>query len=163
MKEIGEYIVYRKDVCKIVGIKKNHMNNKDYYLLVPIDDESLRMDVPIGNQFGYLRDLISKEEVEKIINKIPEIGIIESNEKMMEYEYKNLLSNGSHEDLVKIIKTTYLRNKERVDNKKKISDKDNRYFELAEKYLYNEFGVVLGMNKEETREYIIDKVRALEK
>jgi len=163
MKEIGKYIVYRKDVCKIVGIKKNHINNKDYYLLVPIDDESLRMDVPIDNQFGYLRDLISKEEVEKIINRIPEIGIIESSEKMMEYEYKNLLSSGSHEDLVKIIKTTYLRNKERIDNKKKISDKDNRYFQLAEKYLYNEFSIVLGLTIEDTKEYVIDKVIILEK
>jgi len=82
---------------------------------------------------------------------------------MMEYEYKNLLSSGSHEDLVKIIKTTYLRNKERIDNKKKISDKDNRYFQLAEKYLYNEFSIVLGLTIEDTKEYVIDKVIILEK
>ena len=29
--------------------------------------------------------------------------------------------SGRHEDLIKIIKTTYLRNKERLDNKKKIT------------------------------------------
>ena len=33
-----------------------------------------------------------------------------------------MLSNATHEDLIKIIKTTYLRNKERTDNKKKISE-----------------------------------------
>lgn len=144
MKQVGDYIVHRKDVCRIADIKKNHFNNIDYYLLIPIDDESLHIDVPVDNRMGYLRDLISKEEVATIIEKIPNIDLIVSDEKRLESEYKNLLNEGTHENLVKIIKTTYLRNKDRIDNKKKISDKDNHYFELAEKYLYNEFSVVLG-------------------
>lgn len=163
MKEVGDYIVYRKDVCKIIDIKKNHLNNMDYYILIPIDDESLHIDVPVDNQMGYLRDLISKEEVATIIQKIPTINVIESDEKRLENEYKNLLSEGTHENLIKIIKTTYLRNKDRLDNKKKISDKDNHYFELAEKYLYNEFSVVLNMNYDQTKEYVINQVLSSEK
>lgn len=163
MKQVGDYIVYRKDVCKIADIKKNHFNDMDYYLLIPIDDESLHIDVPIENRMGYLRDLISKEEVVNIIKKIPMITVIESDEKRLEYEYKNLLSEGTHENLIKIIKTTYLRNKDRLDNKKKISDKDNHYFQLAEKYLYNEFSVVLDMNYDDTKEYVINQVLATEK
>lgn len=158
MKQVGDYIVYRKDVCRIADIKKNHFNNIDYYLLIPIDDESLHIDVPVDNRMGYLRDLISKEEVATIIEKIPNIDLIVSDEKRLESEYKNLLNEGTHENLVKIIKTTYLRNKDRIDNKKKISDKDNHYFELAEKYLYNEFSVVLEMNYDETKEYVINQV-----
>ena len=148
MKQVGEYIIYRRDVCKIAEIKKNHFNNNDYYLLIPIDDESLHIDVPVDNKLGYLRDLISKEEIDNIITKIPTIDVIVSDDNRLEAEYKNLLSEGTHENLVKIIKTTYLRNKDRIDNKKKISDKDNHYFELAEKYLYNEFSIVLNMNYE---------------
>lgn len=163
MKQVGDYIVYRKDVCKIADIKKNHFNNMDYYLLIPIDDESLHIDVPVDNRMGYLRDLISKEEVATIIEKIPKIDVIISDEKRLESEYKNLLSEGTHENLVKIIKTTYLRNKDRIDNKKKISDKDNHYFELAEKYLYNEFSVVLGMNYDDTKEYVINQVLSSQK
>ena len=41
------------------------------------------------------------------------------------------MQNGTHEDLIKIIKTTYLRNKERLDNNKKTTDKDNYYFNQA--------------------------------
>lgn len=111
----------------------------------PIDDESLIIDVPIQNKCGNIYDLFSKEERNKIIEKIPNISIIETDSKNIESEYKNLLLSNSCYDLIKIIKTAYLRNKERLDNKRKIGEKDDMYFKLAEKYLYSEFSFVLGI------------------
>lgn len=157
----GDYVVYKRDVCKIVEIKEKHFNNSDYYILVPITDNSLKIDVPTTNSSEYLRYLITKEEVDTIINHIPEITIIESNEKLIENEYRRLLNSGSHEDLIKIIKTTYLRNKQRLDSKKKIGDKDKYYFEKAEKYLYNEFSIVLNMNYEDTKNYVVERVNLI--
>lgn len=159
MYQINDYVIYRKDVCKIKDIKEK--NNVSYYVLIPIDDDSLKIEVPTNN--NILKELMSKEEVNELIKKIPNISLIECNDKMIETEYKNLLSTGTKEDLIKIIKTTYLRNKERIDNKKKISDKDNNYFNKAEKILYNELSIVLGMTYEETKNYIIDKVSKMEK
>ena len=57
-------------------------------------------------------------------------------EKQIEQTYKELMKSGTHEDLVKIIKTTYLRNQMRILNNKKISEKDDEYFKRAEKYLW---------------------------
>ncbi len=161
MKKVGEYVVYRKDVCKVTEIKEKYRNGLDYYRLVPIDDETLHIDIPVEKN-DLLRDLISKKEVEKIIKEIPQIEVINCDDKLLEQEYKFLLNSNHLEDYVRIIKTTYLRNKEREKNKRKISDKDQYYFELAEKYLYNEFRIVLDMNYEETKQYVIDKVIALE-
>lgn len=161
MKKVGDYVVYRKEVCKVKEIKEKYMKEEDYYRLVPIDDESFHLDVPVNNTNGLLRDLITKEEVERIINKMPEIKIVTMDDKLLEAEYKNLLNSDSLEDYVRIIKTTYLRNKEREENKKKVSDKDNYYFNLAEKYLYNEFSIVLNKTYEETKKYVIDKVESL--
>lgn len=160
MKKVGEYVVYRKDVCKVVEIKENYAKGKDYYRLIPIDDETLHVDIPIEEN-TYLRDLISKEEVENIIKEIPKIEVISCEDKQLESEYKTLLNSNDLKDYVKIIKTTYLRNKEREENKKKQSDKDHHYFELAEKYLYNEFSIVLNKTYEETKEYVINEVEAL--
>lgn len=143
MKKVGEYVVYRKDVCKIVEIKENYAKGKDYYRLIPIDDETLHVDIPIEEN-TYLRDLISKEEVENIIKEIPNIEVISCEDKQLESVYKTLLNSNDLKDYVRIIKITYLRNKEREENKKKQSDKDHHYFELAEKYLYNEFSIVLN-------------------
>lgn len=158
MKKVGEYIVYRKDVCKIVEIKENYAKGKDYYRLIPIDDETLHVDIPVEEN-TYVRDLISQEEVEKIIKDIPKIEVISCEDKQLECEYKNLLNSNDLKDYVRIIKTAYLRNKEREENKKKQSDKDHHYFELAEKYLYNEFSIVLNKTYEETKAYVIEKVR----
>jgi len=156
MKKVGDIVIYRRDVCRIVEIKK--IRDLDYYTLIPISDESLKLNVPVSNKSGLLRDLISKEEVFKIINNIPNINIIEINDKILENEYKKLINSNNHEDLIKIIKTTYLRNLERTNKHKKIGDKDNYYFEKAESYLYNEFSFVLNMSYEETKKYVIEKV-----
>ena len=158
MYNIGEYIAYRRDVCKIIGIKKNIINQNDYYLLSPVSDSSLKLEVPIDNRCGHLRSLISKKDIEELINKIPMIEVIDSLDKMIEYEYKKMMSSGTHEDLIKIIKTTYLRNKKRIYLKKKISDKDQHYFLLAEKYLYNEIATVFNVSYDEAKQYVISEV-----
>ena len=159
MYKIGDFIIYKREVCKINDILFKYFKDNDYYILSPLSDDSLTIKVPIDNK--DIRSIITKEEVDEIINKIPNIDVIESDTKTLEGIYKELLVNGCHEDLIKIIKTTYLRNKERIDNNKKTTDKDNYYFNLAEKYLYEEISVVLGMTYDDTKEYIINTVDKL--
>lgn len=126
MKNIGDYIVCRKQVCKIKDIK-NYL-----YILEPIDDSSLTLQVPINSKI--LRNLITKEDIDKLLNEIPVIDTVNSSDRLIEQTYKDLMHSGTYEDLIKIIKTTYLRNKERINNKKKISEIDNEYFTKAESY-----------------------------
>ena len=158
MFKIGEYLVYRKDVCQVKEIKEK--NNKQYYQLVPITDDTLRIEVPVEDKDNALRSLITKEEIDNLIKKMPSIELIECNDKMIELEYRNLLATGNKEDIIKVIKTAYLRNKARLENKKKISEKDMTYLEKAEKLLYNEFSIVLNLSLDDTKQYIINKVEA---
>jgi CarD family transcriptional regulator len=101
---------------------------------------------------------MSREEIDDLLDKIKSIDLIKESDRKLEFKYKELLDSDSPEDLVRIIKTAYLRNKNRIDNKRKISEKDKHYFDLAEHYLYNEISVVMGMSFDETREYIIEKM-----
>lgn len=156
MFKTDEYAVYKKDVCKIKGIKKTL--NGEYYVLAPIDDESLIIDVPTENKLGLLRTIISKEEALRLIDLMSKTEVINTNDKMIENEYRNLMNSGKLEDLIVIIKTTYLRNQERILNKKKIGEKDDNYFKKAEKILYNEISISLGMTFDETKAYIIDRL-----
>ena len=162
MYKVGDYVVYKREVCEVISIKEKEFMNMDYYVLVPISDNTLKIDVPVNNKMGYLRSLITKKEVEDIIKTIPNIKPIISTDRLIENEYRNLLNTNKHEDLIKIIKTTYLRNKERLDNNKKIGGKDDEYFKQAEKYLYSEFSIVLGMSYDETRKYVIEKVKEID-
>ena len=155
----NDYVMYKKDVCKIKEIRHNNMNGIDYYILVPIDDETLIIDVPTDNRMGYLRNIISKDEAENIIKEIKNIEPLENiNDKNIENTYKNLIYNGTHKELNQIIKTSYLRNEARLNEKKKISEKDTKYFDLAEKYLYNELAISLNKSFDETKKYIINSM-----
>ena len=162
MYKENDYLMYRKDVCRVREVKKNNVNGLDYYILVPIDDESLIIEVPVDNRMGWIKDIISKEEALRLIDSIPFIEPLKNiDDKYIENTYKDLIYNGTKEDLIKIIKTAFLRNEERINNKKKISDRDSNYLNRAEKYLYNELSIVLNMTFDETKDYIISKVQEL--
>ena len=152
----GDYVVYKREVCKIKEIKEKYFKSGDYYVLSLVNDNSLKIQVPVSNK--GIRKVISKEEAQNFIDKINSIDIIKCDDKLLELKYKECMKTEKLEDLIKIIKTTYLRNKERTDNHKKTGDKDNHYFEVSEKYLYTELSIALGKTFEETKEYIINKL-----
>ena len=112
MYQKNDYLVYGKDVCKVFEITED--NNIKYYLLRPLKDQSLKIKIPTDNE--KIRNIMTKEQLNNLILKIKDIEIIEADEKYIELEYKKLLQEPTHEDLIKIIKTTYLRNKKRLDN-----------------------------------------------
>lgn len=159
MYKINEYVVYRHNVCKIKDIKENKSNNISYYVMTPIDDDSLTIKIPIDNKMGFLREIIKKEDAEILINNIQNVQPLENiSDKNLDTKYKELLNTKCHDDLIKIIKTAYIRNKNRVDNKKRISEKDDTFFKLAEKYLYSELSISLNKSIEDVKEYIKEKV-----
>ena len=158
MYKENDIVVYKKDVCKIIGIKE--LNNVKYYVMHKVDDLSLTITIPIDSKL--IRNVINKEEVENIINEIPNIEpLSDIDDKYIENKYKELLHSGSYKDLITIIKSAYIRNNDRIKNNKKTSEKDTKYFDLAEKYLYTELAVALDMSVLETQNYVINKVEEL--
>ena len=63
---------------------------------------------------------------------------------------------------MKIIKTIYLRKKERIAEGKKMTYSDEKYYRIAEDNLYGEVAVVLSMTKEEAKEFVERKVEEVE-
>lgn len=130
MYKENDYLVYGKQVCRVEKIEKMKFNNEDYYILRPIKNNSLKISAPVSDKANKIRSLITKEDIETLISKIPSIEIIKIDDKFIESEYKKLLNNNTHEDLIKIIKTTYLRNKNRLDNNKKLLKRIKRILNL---------------------------------
>lgn len=92
MYKKNDYLVYKKDVCKVREVRKNKMNGKDYWILVHINDKSLIIEVPIDNRMRFIRDVINKEDTEKLIKKISSIDTLENiDDKYIEKTYKELL------------------------------------------------------------------------
>ena len=158
MFKVKNYVLYNYNVCKIKEIIR--INDKDYYVLVPITDESLLIKVPTTQEGINIRRLLTKKEIKELINKVNDIELIDVPDHKLEQEYKRLLNTGDRKDLISIIKTTYIRNKKRKDNGKKLGEKDSIYFNLAEKALYNEISIVLKIDVEKARLLVVN---ALEK
>lgn len=157
MFNINDYVIYNHDVCKVIDFA--NFRDRDYYVLNSLSDSSLKINVPVDNK--NIRGLITKEKIYDLINKIPSIQVVDVDSKNIDGVYKSLLDDGSYESLISIIKTSYLINKDRLDNGKKVRDKDNYYFSLAEQYLYGEFSVVLCMSYDDTKNYVINEVSKL--
>lgn len=122
MFEVGDYLVYKKDVCKVKEMKKQFINGLDYFVLSPTKDKTLKIEIPTNSK--QIRKLLTKEQVEQMIEQIPYIAEIDIEQRLLESEYKRLLNTGSLEDLIRIIKTTYQRNQNRLKQNKKVGDKD---------------------------------------
>ena len=162
MFNVNDYLVYKRDVCQVKGIKE--INNEKYYALMPLRDKSLSILVPTNNKMGYIRKIISKEEAEELINSILDVDVLDNmDDKYIDKTYKELINYGNLKDLIRIIKTAYLRNENRLKSNKKVSDKDKSYFDMAEEYLYTEMSIALGKSYEDTKNYVISSVDKLVK
>lgn len=157
MFSVDDFIVYKRDVCKVVGFSSFRGN--DYYVLCPILDDSLKINVPVSN--GDIRGLISLDGIHDLIRRIPSIPVVSIDSKNVDAVYKSLFDDGSYESLISIIKTAYTINNDRVLHNKKIRDKDDFYFKRAEELLYSEFSIVLNMSIPDTRKYVISCVEGL--
>ncbi len=97
---------------------------------------------------------------ERLIQEIPTIEELWiTNDKMREERYKEAMMTGDPVEWVKIIKTLYLRGKDRERQGKKITATDERYLKQAEESLYGEMGFALGKEKEEMETYIANQIR----
>ena len=79
-------------------------------------------------------------------------------EKQRETQYKETLRKCDCRELIRIIKTIYQRMQHRIAEGKKITASDEKYFHLAEDRLYGEFAIILGIDRNQVRDFIAEKV-----
>lgn len=160
MYKKNDIVVYRRDVCRVTGKEKHDLTGEQCYVLAPYDtnDGSIRMLVPVSNKAGHLRDLITTDEIKKLIKRFPDVEPLEDKPANMKSQYVTMLKGSSIEDLIRIMKTSYMRNKIRLDNHKKLAAIDGEYLDKAEGYLFKELSVTLGKSVEETKDYFMKEV-----
>lgn len=162
MYEIGSYVVKASSgVCRIEDILHLDLPNTDqnrlYYLLIPVENKTSKLYVPVDTAEQSLRKALSEEEAWEVIRSIPETEEAWiANDKLREQAYKEALHSTDPAALVSIIKNLYMRRKKRSEQGKKSTATDDRYFKLAEDHLYSELAFALGKNKNEMQKLITD-------
>ena len=162
MYKKGSYIIKNLNgVCKVEDIVRlegaGMDKNKKYYYLRPVNEHSGKLYVSVDNAENLTRRVMTEEEVWQLIDQIPEIEEIWiDNEKQRELRYKEAIKSRDPRMLVGIIKMLYLRRKKRMEQGKKSTSTDEKYFKMAEDILYSEIGFVLGKEKKEVGELITE-------
>ncbi len=164
MFEVNDYIVCGGNgVCKVIDIVEpsiNVCNGKgQYYKLEPIYEKESVLYIPIENNKVLMRKVISRKEVDELIKEMPNIELLTfENDKECEMKYKEIMHTYDCREWLKIIRTSYLRKKERLSQGKKATRVDERYLKIAEDYLYGEFALVLNISKDKVKDFIVEQV-----
>ena len=116
----GVCVVEEITTLDIAGVDKK----REYYILKPLYLSSSTVYIPVDTAEGSMRKVLAHEEAEKLSHRIPEIPLITiANDKPLEQEYKNCLKTSSCQDLIRIIKTIYLRKRAREEAGRKETPK----------------------------------------
>lgn len=163
MFEKGSFVVNANNgICEINDIVTMDMSGekKDYYVLVPIEEKTAKVFLPVDIAEKRIRLAMKKDEAWDLIKGIKEVNeAYVENEKERERIYKEAINSRDPKRLISIIKTLYLRKQERLEAGKKNTAVDERYFKLAENHLHSELAFSLGVNKSEVNEIIISNMK----
>lgn len=157
---IGEYVVCgNKGVCVVEDVAKLDISGVDkerkYYILKPLYMAGSTVYVPVDSAEKSMRRVLKRDEAQKLIKEIPDIPLLViTNEKLSEQMYRECIKTNECEDLIKLIKTIYLRKQKRIQAGRKVTAVDAKYFHIAEDSLYGELAVALEMPKDEVEGYI---------
>ena len=166
MYNVGEAVVYSSyGVCTVSAIENRDFGGDsiEYYVLRPVGNKNNTFYVPTKNEklTRQMRKVYSRSEVEKLIGGMPEEGLIWiDNDFQRKEEYRRIISGGDRSELIRLIKTLYLKQQDLLDQHKKLHSADERFLSEAENMLYDEFAYALDISRDEVLPYIKKRVSA---
>ena len=151
MYEVGALLVYdTTGVCRVddIGIPEGMSlqdKTRKYYKLSPVFGSGT-IYIPVDTRV-FMRPVISREEAETLIRKIPEIQEEDTcdihNQKVLEDHYKASIHTHECEDLVQLIKTVYAKKRKLEQRGKKTGKTDQQYMKRAKELLHEELATAL--------------------
>lgn len=162
---VGDTVMYgNQGVCKIIGtdLKKFGGSKVEYFVLQPIYDENSRVFIPLANEnlVSKMHPVISREEIDNIINSIPDeetIWISEDVERKRTYQ--KIIVDGNRRELVRLIKTLHIHQDTQNQKGRKLHQSDDYILKQAEKLLYDEFAFVLEVNPDDVLTIVMEKLQ----
>ena len=165
MFQPGELVVYgTSGVCRVEEITRPNMTgadrNKEYYLLKPLHQDGI-IYTPVENPKVAIRTVISREEAETLIDLIPNIQTeiyLAPTVQAQAQHYHALVQSHDCRDLIELMMSIYAKRQIAEAKKHRLGLVDERYMKQAERLLYGEFSVALGIPFDEVQPYIASRV-----
>lgn len=162
--EKGQLLVYGvRGVCRVEDIRTEAFGSeeREYCILQPLDDPKATIYLPTDSDRieKNVKRVITAEEIDRLIGSIPTENDkwIDDNKQRSEL-FKRILDDGDRLNLVRLIKSIHIHRDEIEKNGKKLGVADKNVLERAERIIYDEFAMVLGINSDDVGQFIKDRV-----
>ncbi|HHU72124.1 MAG TPA: hypothetical protein GXZ21_08850 [Clostridiales bacterium] len=153
----GEYIIYsHHGVCYIDEIKENTIDKetKLYYIMHPFNEKSKIM-TPVDNDKVRMRPIMSSEEAEEVLESVSSDNIyVFEDRKRKDQVYTQIIRDGDPMEIIKVITSILIDEQEKIEEGKKLSTTDKRVLDKAEKFLYPELSLALGLEIDTIRDRV---------
>ena len=164
--EKSDYIAYdNAGVCLIEDITAKKFDYWDSerlcYVLRPISSSSSMVFVPVDNEklTKKMRRIMSKEEIDTILDNVRTRCIIWENDRRRRMEhFKEILSAKNQQDMLLLASCIYAKKKELSAIGKKLSSSDEMILKETERFVNEEFAFSLKLSTGQVAEYIQAKL-----
>ena len=161
MFELDSYVIYgMQGACRICEKRRENLTGeeKDYYILSPVDDPKMVIYVPLDSQAltAQMRPLMSPGEVDRLISEACVAGTLEwiNDPRSRSEHFRNILQSGDRHSLFRLLRTIHLRREEQEAIGRKLYAADEMAYQKAERLLHGEIALILRIHPEEVRDYI---------
>ena len=168
MYRVGDMVMYGSTgVCRVQRIGAldgSPQDNTQYYMPAPVFDTEI-IYTPVDTR-AFMRPILTKEQAEALIARIPDIPedvCTGCDIRLLSERYRACLRTHDNDDLIRLIKSVYLKNERAIHAGRHMGQIDQQYMKRAEKLLYGELAVALDMPFEQVQPYIKKRIREIEK
>ena len=109
----------------------------------------------------FTRPIISADEAHRLIDNMPSLQAepyYNRNLNQLREHYRSCIDSHSCEELIRLTKSLHLKRTEMESTKRKFGAVDERFMREAEDLLFGEFAAALGIERENVRNYIADRL-----
>ena len=164
MIKVNDTVLYGSHgVCTVAGTLTRQVGGREveYFLLKPVFERSSSIYVPTQNEalVSKMKRILSAEEIFEMIRSMPEEEQLWiENEADRRRMFQEILNSGDRGRLVRLIKTLYLRQQNRLEQKKNLLMSDEKFLKDAERILYEEFAYVLKLERDQVLPFIMNQI-----
>lgn len=145
----------------IISKKVSRKETKQYYVLERVSGVETRITTPIDNP--NLRAVLCKEDTLRLLEGMPELPVLWIEDRHARSDrFRSMLASNDMKQLAQMIKTIYLKKREKEQNKKQLSNEDLEFLSQAEAILCEEIALSLDLEKEAVPAYLISHVKETE-
>lgn len=166
MLKVNDTVLYgARGMCRVLGTEDMNFDDSKVkcYVLQPLYGDTT-IFVPVCNQDVLKKKpLLTADEIHEMIMTMPDEPLIWiEDDKERKEAFENILVEGDHSRLIQLIKTLYQNKKDRQAMSKKPPVADERMLREAERILFDEFAMVLDIDREEVLPMIRETLHAQE-